>query len=492
VTGSPAANPFQESTVAGLLSNLLVGNPAAARLARALTRGVPLPVLRLNQNAGDQMISNCGEGSIPVNCFYATGNPANTGTDAIQFPTLNMLLTVEQQALLGCGPVYLTNCEIEGVDLLNAEMSALVQSWPGFPGAGGDWNTADPVPQPGTVGFVGGAVCTRFEGGSFVLPGCRGPGDPGYDPARDGDPAGLLQPFTGQPFRTELGAVSWNLLATLVGLSAPPGTEPPAIDEFDASDPLREGACSFVQPQFCSTVQALYAVAHTTRPTLRAGGNGRYGRVDFDWHVAGSGVLRYEKRNVLGFSMDVAEDVTKSNWGFEGTWIEDVPFDDNDAPDGLSSVDTFNLTISADRPTFVNFLNANRTLFINTQWFFQYVKGYEKGFPSNGPFNVLMTLTVDTGYFQDRLLPTVTFVYDFGSSSGAILPQLQYRYTENLSVTFGLAGFWGRAEPADPPLAPIGDPPYRTGRHSDKDFVENALSPVRDRDEVFLRVRYTF
>ena len=32
----------------------------------------------------------------------------------------------------------------------------------------------------------------------------------------------------------------------------------------------------------------------------------------------------------------------------------------------------------------------------------------------------------------------------------------------------------------------------RTGRHAYKDFAENGLSAVRDRDEIFLRVRYTF
>jgi hypothetical protein len=32
----------------------------------------------------------------------------------------------------------------------------------------------------------------------------------------------------------------------------------------------------------------------------------------------------------------------------------------------------------------------------------------------------------------------------------------------------------------------------RVGRHAYRDFVENGLSAVRDRDEMFLRIRYTF
>jgi hypothetical protein len=144
-----------------------------------------------------------------------------------------------------------------------------------------------------------------------------------------------------------------------------------------------------------------------------------------------------------------------------------------------------------DRPTFINFLNQNRTFFFNSQWFFQYVHKYEKGFTSNGPWNILATFTVTTGYFQDRLLPGVTFVYDFQSNSGAALPSVTYRFTENFSATVGLAGFWGRYEKKPAPMVPVALP-ERVGRMANKSWVENGLSLVRERDEAFMRIRYTF
>ena len=103
---------------------------------------------------------------------------------------------------------------------MNAEASAIFQSWPGFEGTGGDdWDTTDSsVAQPGTVGFKGGPVCTRFEGGKqFVLPGCRGPGDKGYDPRVDGTTTNLVHPFTKQQFKSEMAALSWNALMGFVG-----------------------------------------------------------------------------------------------------------------------------------------------------------------------------------------------------------------------------------------------------------------------------------
>jgi hypothetical protein len=90
------------------------------------------------------------------------------------------------------------NAVAGGLDLLNAELSVLLQSWPGFPGTQGTWNAyagaAGPI-QPGTirdcssnpngegcagrlglVPFEGGAVAMRWENGErFTLPGAHSP-----------------------------------------------------------------------------------------------------------------------------------------------------------------------------------------------------------------------------------------------------------------------------------------------------------------------------
>ena len=227
------------------------------------------------------------------------------------------------------------------------------------------------------------------------------------------------------------------------------------------------------------------------RNRIEAGGNGRYGRRDFVWHGGKDLALRYQKYNVLGLSMDFAEDFTKSNWGLEFTWEENVLVGDNDSFTGLDEVDRYNLTVSVDRPTFINFLNANRTFFINSQVFFQYVNGDGSGHTANGPWNVLGVLAVNTGYFDDRLLPSVTLVYDMKSNSGAFIPQVLYRFNAEFSASVGMAIFTGREETRDMAMSPTALS-NRTGRHANKDFVENGISAVRDRDELFLRIRYTF
>jgi hypothetical protein len=413
--------------------------------------------------------------------------------------SLSDKLTVHQEALLGCGEFYQTSCDLDGVDILNMEGGVFFQSFPNVEGTFVDdrnfhWDAFDKSrPQPGTVGFEGAPFCTRYENGkTYMLPGCRGPGDPGYDRRIDGTTTNLMHPFTGQQFKNELAALSWNVLMGVAGFSAP-GDDGVGPQDFDASQPFRQGACSFREPTWCSAVAAVLGLSGQQRNSVRAGGNGRFGRRDFVHHSGGVGVLKVDKSNILGFSMDFAEDVTKSNWGVEFTWVEGLHVGDNDEFDGLADgVDLYRLTISADRPTFVNFLNANRTFFINTQWFFQYTDEFEDSYSGGYQWDIFGVLAISTGYFQDRLIPSLTLVYFVRNNSFAVLPQITYRFTENFQASFGIAAFAGREEARTMPingLAPVGE---RFGRNAYDTFTEPGLAVVRERDELYLRIRYSF
>jgi hypothetical protein len=420
--------------------------------------------------------------------------------------SLSGRLTDAQESLLGCGPFYHTSCDLDGIDLLNAEASVLIQSFPNidgtFQGAFDEWDTTQTgVVQPGTVGFEGGPRCSRFVNGALmILPGCRGPGDKGYDINVDGSVAGALHPFTGQQWQNEMSIFSWNLLMTLAALSVPPRDDgetegprnAPDRGDFDVLNPFREGGCSFKSPQWCSSVTAFLALSGNRRNSIRAGGNGLYGRRDFVWQTGQMAVARWDKSNILGFSMDFAEDVTKSNWGIEFTWVDDVHFGDNNAFSGVSESDAYRLSISVDRPTFVNFLNANRTFFFNMQWFMQYTDGWNYGYTSDGPWDVFGVFSVGTGYFQDRLLPSLTVVYFVMNNSLAFLPDVTYRFTENFQATVGIAAFMGREEERPMPIQEISPAVQRFGRNAYKSSVENGLAVIRERDEIFLRIKYTF
>jgi hypothetical protein len=522
--------------ISSLLSNILAGNRTAATLATNFLTGTPVPLVPLNEDVCDAFLSN-NHGNGQPGCSNIIGRTASTFFNAPGLSTLNEVLTDEQEALLGCGPFYGTDCEADGIDLLNVEASVLMQSMVGIEGTYSDayfaqnfngWMYGNGLAQPGTTGFRGTPVALHNDDGRILqVAGSRGPGDVGYDPTQDGtiafvgpkfgQCAGATQlsiPCTdlvgttlqgggygdaaGQVFKSELAALSFNTQSLLVAFSVPDATAAATgrieLDELDASNSFSRAPnqCSFAQPQYCSNNKAFFSISGTQRNSVRAGGNGTFGRRDFIWQSGGEGVLQYQKRNVFGFSADFAEDVTKSNWSGEATWISNNQYTDNDSFTGRSDSDTVNMTISVDRPTFINFLNPNRTFFFNSQIFFQYITSYKAGFVSNGPFNMLGTFTVQTGYFQDRLLPSLTFVYDLNSDSGAMLPQISYRFTENFSATVGMNFFFGRWEYVDKAIAPLGVVGTEVGRNAYQDGVENGLSVVRERDEAYLRLRYTF
>ena len=466
------------SAQASFQAELLAINPGMRRAG--FGAGIPTPLVDLNADPNDGPLAPPPPGVGPITAALWYG-------DALQAN-----LTREQQALLGCGSYYGTQCDLDGIDLLNAEASALFQAFPWIEGTGANphWNTTDgALAQPGTLGFAGGAVCTRFEGGQLlVLPGCLGPGAPGYDAGVDGTAAGLVHPFTGQAFRSETAALSWNLLMLATAL----GCE---VDTSDLSkcDPLRAfatGRCSFAQPQYCKLVDGFASLTRVTRAHRRAGGNGAYGRRQFVWGGLGSAALAYTKRNVLGFSADFAEDLTETSWGLEFTWQEGLRFADNNAADGLSGVDTFNLTISAERPTFLRALNQHRTLLLSAQLFVSAIAGYERGMTADGPWTFLLLTSVTTGYLQDRLNLSASIVWDFRSHSGALLPEASWRFSDRVSATLGLgvfAGGWTRRLRGINAFSTTDDDVL-----SEFTYVENGLSPLRDLDHVYVKLRYAF
>jgi hypothetical protein len=394
---------------------------------------------------------------------------------------LTNYLTREQQALLGCGPFYSTSCDKQGIDLFNAEASVLMQAFPQF--------------EPG------GPVATRFFNGQAVtLPGARTIYDLAWNPSVDGCPAphalinaaraarglgpipagacggaGVTKNLLQYGFSSEMQQLSSNFLTLVAAF----GTK---------TDP----GCDITNPTTCTFVRGLFAATGVQRPEAIAGGNGRYGRRDFSWTSGGEAVIKYRHRNVLGFSTDFAEDVSKTNWGVELTWVKGDAFENVMEPQGYSFADAYNLTVSIDRPTIINFINPGRSILFNMQWFLGVVPGYQgQGhFTANGPYSQLGTFTAQTGYFQDRLLPSVTAVYDVGSGSGAILAQMTYRFTESFSSTIGLSDFFGSAQFGNIPLRQFGL--QNNGGDFTERFRFQGLSVINERDEIFATLRYTF
>ena len=128
---------------------------AGARSNLSFDENTPTPLVPLSMDPNDG-----GVATVPPDLV-------GPSVDFWTFTALQPYLTDQQEALLGCGPFYGTQCDIDGLGLMRYEVSAVGQSWPRYdlPSGEGSWDTTDPSKiQPGTVGFEGEPVCTRYEG----------------------------------------------------------------------------------------------------------------------------------------------------------------------------------------------------------------------------------------------------------------------------------------------------------------------------------------
>jgi hypothetical protein len=269
--------------ISELLSNILAGNATAARTVTSQFARTTVPLVPLNEDPCDDLLSGNQGACTDIQARMSILNGV----------TLNEVLTDEQEALLGCGPFWGTDCEVDGIDLLNAEASVVMQSFVGFDGGPvglrnanvqmiqvvGSRGPEDSGHNPlvdGTVAFAGGAKSTQCAGVTRLsIPCFRFPLGPNPFPPFTGGGYGLA---AGQPFASEMAALSFNFQNLLVAFSTAPAEEldkaPPPIgsgsggpdyqlqiapDELNPQAPFSNAPnqCSFLQPQHCREVERI-------------------------------------------------------------------------------------------------------------------------------------------------------------------------------------------------------------------------------------------
>jgi hypothetical protein len=247
-------------------------------------------------------------------------------------------------------------------------------------------------------------------------------------------------------------------------------------------------------PVYCAGAAGLVGATGQSLPFRRAGGDGSFGRRDFLWQSGQELAITFDKRNVFGFGLDFAEDTTRSAWSIEFSWIADARIPNTRRHNFYSSSDQFVLSVSIDRPTFFNFLNPNRSFFINLQFFLRYLSDYEGGKDdrdgnySAAPDSISGTviLSAFTGYFQDRLTPRFTVGWDPQTSTAIALWGMNYRFTGNFSTSISMTHFIGNAGSVQKSYASsVLNPRLRSEGQS-------GLATVRDEDRAQLTARYSW
>ncbi len=277
--------------------------------------------------------------------------------------------------------------------------------------------------------------------------------------------------------------------------------EPYRLDEAQGSAKFKGKFPNGLPPRspvFCKSIAGLLSTTTQSQPVRKAGGDGRYGRRDFLWQGGRQVSLGYQKRNVLGFGLDFAEDVTKTSWGIEFSWMARKLIDNSTTFSNLSQTDELVLSVSVDRPTFLNFLNPNRSFFMNLQMFVRYLPNYQGGKLHNdgnygyagNQFSGNIVYTFFTGYFQDRLVPRVSVLYAPLESQAAIITGLSYRWSDAFITSLGYAQFFGHVYDQQGPYFPIAQ--YGSTETYDGAVLGRGVAPIINHDQAEVRFRYTW
>jgi hypothetical protein len=136
----------------------------------------------------------------------------------------------------------------------------------------------------------------------------------------------------------------------------------------------------------------------------------------------------------------------------EGALTQGEEFANTARPELYSKNKVFRSVIGIDRPTFIPFINPNRTTLISAQLFWQHIFNHELHPMPGGDVGMpdwkndfIATVLVKGFVMNDRVSPTVIFARDFQAKAWVVNPLVEWNVTNDLKVTFG-ANYKGRSD----------------------------------------------
>jgi hypothetical protein len=246
-------------------------------------------------------------------------------------------------------------------------------------------------------------------------------------------------------------------------------------------------------PVFCSSATSLVGSTGTSLPIRRAGGDGRYGRLQFAWHDGQQVAFDFQKTNVLGLALDFSEEVLHATWGLEVSYTSDRSFTDADADDLISDSDELLVSVSVDRSLFLEVINRGSSVLLNAQLFARYLTDYREGYALHTPaaLSSFLTFSAQTSYFQGRAQPSATLLWLPREAQAGVLSELRYSWTDRITTTLGITHLFGSPATARTFLSPIAP-----GLSSPEDVESTAwgrgLTALLNRDEIWFRFRYAW
>ncbi|MGE0482579.1 MAG: DUF1302 family protein [Gammaproteobacteria bacterium] len=224
---------------------------------------------------------------------------------------------------------------------------------------------------------------------------------------------------------------------------------------------------------------------------------------------------------LVGASADYYWDWVKSALRFELAYTDGEEFADTSQPRLFSESNVVRWVVGWDRPTYIRFLNENRTFLLSAQVFGQHLLDHERFTAPNGTgakigfqdwdHNLIATFLFQGFYMNDRLQPRLIQAYDVRAQAYVMSPGVDWLINDNWRVVFAANLKFGKGRnDADDGRTANAFPPFtcstgpcgpglehesvgsRIGFEPLGRFRSGPIGMAQHEDELQLMVRYQF
>jgi len=217
--------------------------------------------------------------------------------------------------------------------------------------------------------------------------------------------------------------------------------------------------------------------------------------------LGGQTDIQYKQASTTGLSFDYFESYTGVVFRIESSITIDELVNNTRRPDWTDTSDVMRWSIGLDRPTWIKWLNKDRTFFLSMQIFDTWYLDHDGG-NHDGMFvdehNFITTFFYIANYMRDTLKPVGFIVWEDASNSWVAGQSVEWLIDNHWSIKGGFNTIWGGTTNARHDAGPFRSfvVPGASGNDPANQSVfgvaREGIGALRDNDEVFLQLKYQF
>jgi len=220
--------------------------------------------------------------------------------------------------------------------------------------------------------------------------------------------------------------------------------------------------------------------------------------------LGGQTDIQYDRSQTLGLSFDYFESFTGTVFRVESSVTIDELVNNTRKANWVDESEVMRWSVGIDRPTWIKWLNKDRTFFLSTQvfdtWYLDHEGDKHTGFYTD-EHNFIWTFFFIGNYMRDRVTPLGFLVWEEASNSWVAGFNTEWKMDNHWSVKGGLHTIWGGNENFRHDSGPFSTfvvPFSATGvadnyaQQSVFGAAHEGIGALRANDELFLQLKYQF